>query len=591
MPLHRNKPITMKLKKDFLLRTSLSIVLVSFCLAPLLAQHTDGKAISPVKNVILMISDGTSLPVLSASRWMKRYRNSSDMNLHLDPYLCGTLVTYSSNAPIGDSAPTTSCYMTGVPSITSFIATYPYSESENDLVLLDARRAYRPMATLLEVARLETKRKVGLVATSEFCHATPADCSAHSYDRKRYDWIIPQMVHNSIDVVIGGGSGYLSDEEAQYLRSRGYSVYLDNLDGARKDNSSKTWQLYGKRSIPYNIDRDPDHYPSLAEMTEMAIQKLSAGERSENGFFLMVEGSKVDWAAHDNDPVALVDEFLAFDEAIGKAMDFALRDGNTVVIVTSDHGNSGFSIGRQGLPKRYDEASKEELFGLWSQIKRSAEGMAQLLNSRPYTEVASLFQKYCGFQLQEDEVSALYHCKAYKNSPLSEEEKEQSKIPSSLYNSSLARLICDFYNRRLPVGFTTHGHTGEEVFLAISTPRGVGRLVGVNQNYHLTSYMAQLLGITEPVASYSDRYFVPHEELLKGFSYILTPKDKGGASLSVKGRNGRRYEVEAFSNVVSIYKGLKLIRREELPLATVYVDKTKSLYLSESFLEMLKVYQ
>lgn len=570
---------------------SIFLLLGLYFICPSLkAQTTNDQPIRPVKNVILMITDGTSLPVLSASRWMQRYRNSSEQNLNIDPYLCGTLVTYSSNAPIGDSAPTTSCYMTGIPSITGFIATYPFSQAGDDLFPLDPKKAYSPMATILEVARLEKNRKVGLVMTSEFCHATPADCSAHSYDRKRYDWLIPQMVHNSLDVVIGGGAGLLTREQQNFLKQSGYTLYLDQIKEARKDNSPRTWQLYGKRSIPYNIDRDTTIYPSLAEMTESAIKHLTLGERSENGFFLMVEGSKVDWAAHDNDAVALVNEFTEFDKAVGRAIEFAKRDGNTVVIVTSDHGNSGFSIARQGFPKKYDEASKEELFGFWSKIKRSADGMAQLLNQNPSSEVQNLFQKYCGFQLDKEEIDALYHCEAYENSPLSEEEKGKVKSAKSLYNSKLSRLISSFVSKRLPVGFTTHGHTGEDVFLAIFAPKGVGKLVGVNQNYHLTKYMETLLSIEMPVQSYTPKYFAPHTELLKQYNYRLTKGDKETATLTIKLTKKKSMEIKAYSNVISFYKGKKLLRQELLPLASVYVDKTDKIYISADLLNRIDAY-
>lgn len=104
-------------------------------------------------------------------------------------------MTYSSNAPIGDSAPTTSCYMTGVPSITGFVATYPFSAGEDDLVPIDQSRAYSPLATLLEAGEILKNKKTGLVVTCHFPHATPAYCSAHSYSRFKYEWIVPQMVH------------------------------------------------------------------------------------------------------------------------------------------------------------------------------------------------------------------------------------------------------------------------------------------------------------------------------------------------------------------------------------------------------------
>lgn len=576
------------------LRLFLLPLLLGLMQLPLSAQTTDGKSIRPVKNIILMISDGTSLPVLSASRWIQRYQDPDFRHLAIDPHLCGTLVTYSSNAPIGDSAPTTSCYVTGVPSITGFVATYPYSQGKDDLVKLDSAWAYRPMATILEIARLGYHRKVGLVFTCEFCHATPADCSAHSYDRNSYETIIPQMVHNSIDVVIGGGSGYLSDEHANYLKSKGYSVYRDDLAGARNDKTPRSWQLYGDQSLPYNLDRDTTLYPSLAEMTRTAIEKLTMGDRSENGFFLMVEGSKVDWAAHGNDPVGLVSEFIAFDEAVAAALDFAQKDGNTVVIITSDHGNSGFSIGREGRPPYYDKASIGELFDDWSKITRSAEGMAKLLNGSHEDKAQELFEKYCGFRLNKEELEALYHSPEYKNSPIPEADRNKNKVTPGLYNSKLTRLIGNFFSSRLPVGFTTLGHTGEEVFLAIYTPEGIARLVGVNENHQLAHYMAKLLGMGKNLdvegefQFYSDHYFCPHDRLLEGYNYELIPTEgKNFARLNLFSPKGVRLELEAFSNIVKIYDGEQHLRTEELSLSSVFVDKTAKMYLSSEILRLL----
>ncbi|MDR1682433.1 MAG: alkaline phosphatase, partial [Candidatus Symbiothrix sp.] len=163
----------------------------------------------PVKNVILLIPDGTSLSAVSAARWYQRYKHPEITKLHLDPYLCGTVLTYSSNAPIGDSAPTTSCYMTGYPSRAGWVSTYPTADPKNDLIPVNPDKAFQPLMTLWEAARITQGKAVGLVFTCEFPHATPADCMAHSYNRGKYDWIAPQMVHNGIDVLIGGGVKYL----------------------------------------------------------------------------------------------------------------------------------------------------------------------------------------------------------------------------------------------------------------------------------------------------------------------------------------------------------------------------------------------
>ena len=165
----------------------------------------------PVKNVIVMIPDGTSTSLLSAARWYQIYQDPSQKNLNIDPFLKGLVGTHSSDAPIGDSAPTTSCYMTGQPTQTSFVSTYPVA-TDHDVVPVDAARAYQPLATLLEASKQIHHKATGLVFTCEFPHATPADCAAHSYKRSKYDVIAPQMVHNLVDVVIGGGVSYLTPE-------------------------------------------------------------------------------------------------------------------------------------------------------------------------------------------------------------------------------------------------------------------------------------------------------------------------------------------------------------------------------------------
>ena len=97
------------------------------------AKAQDIENVKPVKNVILMIPDGTSLTTVSMARWLQWYTNPDKPKLNLDPYLCGTVRTHSSNAPIGDSAPTTSCYMTGQPSRTGYVSTYPVSDGDNDI--------------------------------------------------------------------------------------------------------------------------------------------------------------------------------------------------------------------------------------------------------------------------------------------------------------------------------------------------------------------------------------------------------------------------------------------------------------------------
>ena len=322
------------------MKRTLSLLLL-FVLIFIPAKAVDVQDVKPTKNVILFISDGTSLASISTARWLQWYTNPDKPKLNIDPYLCGTVRTHSSNAPIGDSAPTTSCYMSGQPSITGFVSTYPYACGKDDIYPVDLNRAYQPTMTVLEAAKIFKGASTGLVFTCEFPHATPADCSAHSYNRGKYEWIAPQMVHNDLDVVIGGGVSILTDDMESYLKENGYSVYRNNLKGMRADTNNKMWALYGDREMAYDLDRNPEEQPSIEEMTRTAIEKLS---KNENGFFLMVEGSQLDDYGHFNDLDLLMQETHDFDRTIGRVLEWAAKDGETLVVVTADHETGGLTL-------------------------------------------------------------------------------------------------------------------------------------------------------------------------------------------------------------------------------------------------------
>src|SRR5690554_6322297 len=165
-----------------------SKIILTLLLFPILALSQE---VRPVKNVIVMIPDGTSIGVFSAARWFKHY-NGLGEGLSIDPYISGTVTTFSSNAPIGDSAPTGSAYATGVLQQTGNVAIHP-EVSKNDIFQVDSERTYQPAATILEASKIDKNKAVGLVVTSEFPHATPADFSAHYYARGNYDAIAHKL--------------------------------------------------------------------------------------------------------------------------------------------------------------------------------------------------------------------------------------------------------------------------------------------------------------------------------------------------------------------------------------------------------------
>ena len=553
-------------------------------LAALMAVGCMAADAQQVKNVILLIPDGCSLATVSTARWYQWYNNPGQEFLYIDPYLSGTVRTTCSNAPIGDSAPTTSCYMTGYPSLAGWVSTYPIADAKNDIYPMDPAKAYQPLTTVLEAARLMYGKSTGLVCTCEFPHATPADCSSHSYNRSNYDWIIPQQVHNSINVIIGGGAGLLPQESEEYLKQKGYGVFRNDVEAMRSYKGDNMWALYSHTDMAYELDRDPSKEPAIDEMTRIAIEKLS---HNPNGFFLMVEGSKVDWAAHDNDAIAMATDFLAFDRACNAAFEFAKRDGNTAVIVVPDHGNSGISIGRRDQGD-YSKRTKDQLFGALSKYRATAPVMARKINEASFEDLQKVFMEYCGFELTEQEVEALKNCKEYEKSPIPRDQRKPFK--GSLYNSGLSRMIAQFMTERTGLAFTTNGHTGEDVFLASYHPQEAHRAKGMLTNVQLNEYLCNMLGTTHAsLDSLTAANFASHKEVLKDFDCAITTtkhQGKDAATLTVKGKPlGKSVlTLHAGSNVVEVKTGKK-VRTVELPTVTVYVDKTDVFYLKRDLIE------
>jgi len=522
-----------------------------------------------VKNVILMIPDGCSLATISAARWYQWILDPSKPDLNIDPYICGTVRTNCSNAPIGDSAPTTSCYMTGVSSRTGWVSTYPTVDVGNDIYPMDSTKAYQPLMTVLEASRILYGKSTGLVFTCEFPHATPADCSAHCYNRGNYTNIISQMVHNNLDVVIGGGVGLLKEDQQAFLKENGYDVQLDDVNALRNFNGKKLWSLFNDRDMPYDLDRDPKVTPGLDEMTSKAIETLS---KNKNGFFMMVEGSKVDWAAHANDPIGMITDFLAFDRACKVALDFARKDGNTAVVILPDHGNSGFSIGSNRCPG-YSTLTKDQLFDAVTHYTKTAEGLTNILNENEFSAAKDLVKKYTQLELTDDQLTQLNSCSDYSKSTLPKDQKKSGNVSS---------LLIKIMNEPTCFGFTTGGHTGEEVFLASYHPQK-NQLQGVYHNFEINDYLCKLLKLENKLPQMTSRYFAKHTQVFKGMTFSSNADtEKNHPVLTVTNGNNV-LKVKANSNVVNL-NGKQI----QLQTVVVYVDKNNTFYLPESLADLLK---
>lgn len=434
---------------------------------------------SPIKNVILLIPDGMANDATTLARW---YKGSS---LAMDELASGLVRTYSADAPIADSAPAGTAFATGFKSHTGYVGVLPDKATMPGQQAIAAGEERRPVATVLEAAKLAGK-STGIIATSEFMHATPAAFSAHYPDRRSYDALSMQQVYNGLDVVLGAGSSFLTpsgrgdgNNLLAAIRSLGYD-YVTTPAQMKASTSGKLWGMFAETSLAYDMDRDPAKQPSLSEMTGKAIEVLS---RNEQGFFLMVEGSKVDWAAHANDPIGILSDVLAFDDAVKTALDFAKADGETAVLAVTDHGNGGLTIGDDATSSNYDKLQLSTFITPLKKAKVTGEGFAAKLNAGR-TNIKEAAAAYLGItDLTTEEIAAIKAAEA----------------------RSMNYTVGPIISKRAHIGWTTGGHTGGDVVLYSYAPNG-DRPTGVIENTDIAHYMARVLGVD--LTATTNRLFV-----------------------------------------------------------------------------------
>jgi alkaline phosphatase len=299
---------------------------VSFYEAPTeleLPLHVNGE----VMNVILFIGDGMGNAHFSAAQYAAV---GPEGRLHMQTMpVTGLMGTYAKNRLITDSAASGSAMATGYKTDNGMISQLPDgSEPE----------------TILEASKAEGKA-TGLVATSTITHATPASFAAHHFSRSEEKEIALDMAVAGVDVLFGAGwKHWLPEPDGG--RTDGRDLFAEmNANGYVIARTGE--EILAASDTPViGLLRDGalyenDEEPSLAELTAKAIDLLSA---DDDGFFLMVEGSQIDWEGHSNEEDEIVRRTLLFDMAIGEALNFAKADGNTLVIVTADHETGGMAL-------------------------------------------------------------------------------------------------------------------------------------------------------------------------------------------------------------------------------------------------------
>jgi alkaline phosphatase len=298
--------------------------------------NVNNEVIAP-KNVILLIGDGTGLSQISSAFYFKETSPNYARFKHI-----GLINTSSSRQDITDSAAGATAFASGIKTFNGAVGVADDSTDVENLVEIISSKNI----------------KSGLISTSSITHATPAAFYAHNINRGSTEEIALDLAQSDVDFFAGGGTGYFNNRSdgknlLNELKEKDFTIDTTGLsDFSVIQSYSKAAYLLAEKHMPKVSEGRGDY---LTKATELAIQFLSKDEENSN-FFMMVEGSQVDWGGHANDGAYLVSELIDFDDAIGKALDFAEQDGNTLVIVTADHETGGFTLA--STIKKRDDGSE-----------------------------------------------------------------------------------------------------------------------------------------------------------------------------------------------------------------------------------------
>jgi alkaline phosphatase len=445
-------------------------------------QFAGNASAAEVKNIIILIPDGQSQSIQTLGRW---YRGEP---LALDEMGAGTMAAWMVNSITTDSAPAGTAMATGYKTTDKFIGVGPIEDNALSTYRLptevpgatDAEKwnwfSYRPLATVVEGAKHQGKA-TGLISTSRVSHATPASYAAHAEARSLENDIAEQLVYQNLDVVFGGGwdrllpepdGGSRTDGEnlLDVLKARGYQWVQTEAEMTAL-TGGKAWGLFAESAMMPDIDRQyaceqadeqACNEPTLAEMTGKAIELLS---KNKNGFILMVEGSQIDWAGHANDPAYMLHDFLAFDDAVRVALDFAKANPGTMLLAAPDHNTGGLTLGNRSVNWTYTDITVEDLLDPLRGMKTTAEFIAGTLPEGRDPEIPELqaaVLQYWGIELSDEDAAEII---AYEKDP-----------DVYGYGYSIAKVVSE---RHTVLGWTSHGHSGEDLpFWSYGTNAPVG---------------------------------------------------------------------------------------------------------------------
>ncbi|KOS20954.1 Repressible alkaline phosphatase [Escovopsis weberi] len=493
----------------------LGVCLVAACVVTAtLTKHADqvgghdgGSPLAAKRNLVFMVSDGMGPASVTLARNYRKHVENLPIDdvLVLDRHFWGTSRTRSSSALVTDSAAGATAFSCARKSYNGAISVTPDE---------------KPCGSVLEAAK-RAGYHTGLVATTYVTDATPACFASHVLHREYMSAIAMQeigenVLGRSVDLILGGGRCYFLPNStrgacredgtdvtrlAQDKHGWSYSDSREAFDALRHGDAVALPHLglYADHDIPYEIDRRLQNatYPSLSEMAATALRALEkATEHSDKGFFIMIEGSRIDHAGHHNDPAAQVHEVLEYDRTFQVVLDFIARSKTqTVLVSTSDHETGG-------LATAITEPGHNPVYDWYPQVLARANASCELLAGRLQAEIARRTGAAGGdssaLSLSSSSRSGLKAwidenlVKAGLGIPNARDEELDALVDNPKASLSL---LAGMISVRAHLGWSTGGHTAVDVNIYTSGGPGTDKIRGNVENTDVGGFLSSWLDV------------------------------------------------------------------------------------------------
>jgi len=431
-------------RRNFLKTASITSAILGAPMSQLAAARTRGAAENggTARNVIFMVSDGMNLGAMTlaqyhlqrttgkATHWMRLYRER--------PAVRGLVETCSANSLVTDSAAAASAWGGG-------------QRVENGRINVSSEGVpHVPLQAKLKEQGILT----GLVSTATITHATPAGFAASVDSRGKEEEIAGQYAERGVPVLLGGGTRFFNDTLRETFRRNGHAVVQSRaeLDALAPDEAKPILGTFADGYLPYAIDWAADeahrrNVPPLDEMARFAVRRLSA--LPGDGWFLMVEGARIDHCGHANDAAGIIHEQLAFDAAVGAMLEYVSGRDDTLLVLTTDHGCGGVQL--NGVNAREGQGMFPGIYGAtnWAfdhlqHFRLSLETMTNRGGGLSGPPLRDFVRAQTGLDLNDDEI----------------------RDAQGLKGHALARIFASHHG----VSWTGGNHTGELVEICALGP-------------------------------------------------------------------------------------------------------------------------